>query len=97
LKTDNTQTNVKLLKKFSQWQYNDDGIQERMPWMERTFGLLTTATKGDWYPRGTIITDRSEGKPANWIYPGMFDPGVIWYWMNEDDCDQRRKPGLGCT
>ena len=64
-----------------------------MPWLGRTFGLLTTATVGDWYPRGTIITDRAEGKPASWIYPGMFDPGVIWYWINEDDCDQDRTPG----
>lgn len=92
LKTDNTQTNVNLVKKFNQWEYNDDGVQKRMPWMAGTFGLLTTATVGDWYPRGTIITDRREGKPANWIYPGMFDPGVIWYWINEDDCDQSRKP-----
>lgn len=92
LKTDNTQTNVNLVKKFNQWEYSDDGVQKRMPWMAGTFGLLTTATVGDWYPRGTIITDRREGKPANWIYPGMFDPGVIWYWINEDDCDQSRKP-----
>jgi len=92
LKTDNTQTNVNLVKKFSKWQYSDEGVQKRMPWMARTFGLLTTATVGDWYPRGTIITDRPEGKPASWIYPGMFDPGVIWYWINEDDCDQNRTP-----
>ena len=23
----------------------------------------------------------------------MRDPGVIWYWVNEDDCDEDRKPG----
>lgn len=58
-----------------------------MFWMVGIFGLLIIVIVGDWYFCGIIIIDRREGKLVNWIYLGMFDLGVIWYWINEDDCD----------
>ncbi|KAK3752647.1 hypothetical protein QZH41_000998 [Actinostola sp. cb2023] len=63
-----------------------------MPYLGPSKALLTTNDYSDWYGPGTIITDNPDQKPANWIYPEMYDPGVIWYWLNEDDCDKARKP-----
>ena len=67
-----------------------------MPYLGPSKALLTTNDYSDWYGPGTIITDNPDQKPANWIYPEMYDPGVIWYWLNEDDCDKARKPGIFC-
>jgi len=36
---------------------------------------------------GTIIADKTDGEvPAKWMYNEMASPGVIWYWVNENDC-----------
>ena len=33
--------------------------------------------------------------PADWIWDdGIRDPSVIWYWVNEDDCNADRKTVL---
>ena len=56
--------------------------------------LLTTAWFSNFYPGGSIIWGGTDRWPADWILDSnMRDPGVIWYWVNEDDCDDDRKPG----
>jgi len=48
----NDQTNVKLLRKFDNWKYNDYGIEKRMPWISGT--RLTTSESATDNPWGTI-------------------------------------------
>ena len=82
-----------MLKQFDQY---DTGINlnQRMPWLGQTKGILTTSGVSDsgWW--GTIISDNLEYNPAPWISGKMAHPGVIWYWINEDDCSADRQPGL---
>lgn len=67
-----------------------------MPYLgnvEKNKALLTTASYSFWYDWGSIIAADSEGySPAKWITPEMPNPSVIWYWVNENDCDKDYKP-----
>ena len=97
--TDNKQTNVNLTRKFSGWEYSWwNSLNKRMPWFDakgtHNKALLTTSDSPTYYPSGSIIWGDTDRHPADWIWNGgMRDPGVIWYWVNEDDCDDDRKPG----
>ena len=71
---------------------------QRMPWVVASGSngkaLLTTNDSPTYYPSGSILWEGSDRHPADWIgYGGMQDPGVIWYWVNEDDCDADREAG----
>ncbi|XP_065054894.1 uncharacterized protein LOC135683537 isoform X1 [Rhopilema esculentum] len=92
--TTHKQEKVKLLKQFDVWDYNVyyKSVNNRMPWLGARKGILTTSGSADWYWWGTIISDNLEYKPAPWISSQMKNPGVIWYWVNEDDCDPDRMP-----
>lgn len=82
----NSQTNITLNTKFGGWIYNNDGIEERMPWYSDCFGYLTTSASCNdaWW--GTLVTNGGWG-PAPWIAGGctgldcLQDPGTIWYWV----------------
>jgi len=92
----NQQTNVTLVRQFSQWQYSwQDSLEKRMPWLGARQSLLTTSTHSDYSNWGSIISEKKSNNPAPWIYGKMPNPGVIWYWVNEDDCDQSRTPVNG--
>ena len=89
--TANTATDITLDTKFDTWVYHNNGIEERMPWVDTaatTSGKLTTSalSNNSWW--GTIIEASSSFSPAPWIEAlagginGTTDhPGVIWYWM----------------
>ena len=90
----NQQTNVALVKKFNDWRYDwRDSLEKRMPWLGARQSLLTTSTHSDYSDWGSIISEKKSSNPAPWIYGSMPSPGVIWYWINEDDCDASRNPG----
>ena len=97
--TNDKQTNVQLIRKFDDWEYSWwSSLNQRMPWFDAkgtgTKALLTTSSSPTNYPSGSIIWAGTDRHPADWISAvGMRDPGVIWYWVNEDDCDEDRKPG----
>ncbi|XP_048584529.1 uncharacterized protein LOC5514577 [Nematostella vectensis] len=98
---DNSQTNVQLVKRFDAWEpVWWKGINDRMPWFYsdgiENKALLTAATDPINYPTGSIIWGGIDHFPAQWMrYGDMLDPGVIWYWVNEDDCDANRQPVHG--
>ena len=98
--TSNKQSKVTLLKKFDNWSYTWwRGLSDRMPWFNANENtkkaLLTTSSRTTYYPSGSIIWGDTQYKPAYWTHDGgMANPGVIWYWVNEDDCDADRKPGI---
>ena len=91
----NKQTKVKLLKQFDKWTYNSwsSTVNNRMPWLGQRKGILTTSGSDDYAWWGTIVSDNVEYDPAPWISSQMKEPGVIWYWINEDDCSPDRVPG----
>ena len=95
LSKSNKQTEVKLLKQFDTWKSDSRffTVKSRMPWLGEKKGLLTTSedAENSWW--GTIISDNLFYNPAPWIDPQMRQPGIIWYWINEDDCGLDRKPG----
>ena len=83
---DNSQTNITLNTKFGGWVYNNDGIEERMPWYSNCSGYLTTSSSCNdaWW--GTLVANGG-WTPAPWIAGGcsgldcLQDPGTIWYWV----------------
>eukprot|EP00795_Rhopilema_esculentum_P015280 gene15280-6491_t len=85
----NNQNKVTLLTQFDDLQ---SSVKNRMPWLGNGNGLLTTAEYSSSYWWGTIVASNDEYRPAPWIYPIMRNPGTIWYWVNEDDCDPDRMP-----
>ena len=94
---------VQLIQKFNDWEYVWwKSINMRMPWFDADgtgkMAILTTSSSPTYYPSGSILWAGTDRHPADWIRDGgMRDPGVIWYWVNEDDCDADRKPGGATT
>ena len=77
----NNQTDVTLNTTFGNWQYNDSGIEQRLPWYYSSGpGFITTSTHpgSQWW--GTLIGPYFS--PAPWLgCCGNSDPGIIWYWV----------------
>ena len=89
------QTKVKLLKQFGEWSYNvrSQSVSNRMPWFWQRKGILTTSRAVDFHWFGTIVSANLDYNPAPWIMSKIEQPGIIWYWINEDDCSLDRNPG----
>jgi hypothetical protein len=85
--SDNSQTNITLNTKFGNWDYDDGGLEERMPWYAADYyPTLTTNVNnfndGAWW--GTLVTlDSGWGwNPSPYMgNSGNGWPGVIWYWV----------------
>ena len=81
----NSQTDITLNTKFDNWQYDNYGLEERMPWYSaHPSPVITTNVNGfddgSWW--GTLVTTRSEWIAAPWMYSaGMANPSKIWYWV----------------
>jgi len=81
----NTQTNVTINTKFGTWTYDDNGIEEHMPWYSNCAGILTTSASCSSNNSGSLIA--TSGTPAPWIIAGCGvegcqpNPGIIWYWV----------------
>ena len=55
--------------------------------------MLTTARHDDYFESGTICAGESKGyRPARWVNTN-WNPGRIWYWLNENDCDRDYEKG----
>ena len=85
----NTQTDVRLVKKFSNWEYHHTSIEKRMPWVceeAHCHGILTTSAHDSWF-YGSIVCDSSCSGgyvlPAPWMMNEQISPGIIWYWIRE--------------
>ena len=83
---DNSQTNITLNTKFGTWDYDDGGLEERMPWYAADYyPSLTTNVNGfndgSWW--GTLVTlDGSSWNPSPYMgNSGNGWPGIIWYWV----------------
>ena len=82
--TGNTQTGVTLNIKFGTWEYNDSGIEQRIPWYvpEGECPYITTSesANNEWW--GSLIIRPGCGfNPSPWIANQIQNPGIIWYWV----------------
>ena len=86
-----SQTEISLVRRFDNWNYNDNGIEQRMPWINTRGNhamhpvLTTTAPDSkNWW--GTLVTNVNyqhlKGSP--WISPEATLAGTVLYWMKED-------------
>ena len=80
--------NITRTTAFGSWDYNDSGLERRMPWFTTNSpgisgqAILTTShnDSGAWW--GTLMTDNAAWNPAPWQSDtGNGYPGVIWYWV----------------
>ncbi|CAB3991659.1 Hypothetical predicted protein, partial [Paramuricea clavata] len=93
LARNNSQTDVQLVKKFGNWEYNFTTIEKRMPWIcqeDYCGGILTSSAHNPYY-YGSILSGHSYkglpyGLPAPWMREEQASPGIIWYWMREGGC-----------
>lgn len=90
--SDGFRQNITEIQKFpasngSIWDYNDSGLEHRMPWYSpasifKVSGAVFTTTHNDggaWW--GTLMTDGG-WNPAPWQNEtGMGNPDIIWYWV----------------
>jgi hypothetical protein len=82
--TNNTQTDVTLDTKFGNWNYNNSGVEQRMPWYSgNNCGVLTTSESpsGEWW--GSLVCRADCGfSPSPWMGSDSNGyPGIIWYWV----------------
>jgi hypothetical protein len=78
--TDNSQTNITINTKFDSWDYNDNGVEQHMPWYSNNCGVLTTSNSASdsWW--GTLIS-QCGWVPVPWMNGIIASPGIIWYWV----------------
>lgn len=80
--TNNTQTDITINTKFDSWNYNNDGIEQIMPWYANgSQGAITTSSdaNGSWW--GTLVSTNGFS-PAPWMgCCGNSNPNIIWYWV----------------
>ena len=84
---------TKFLKQFDIWDNYTwwKGPQPNLPWISKgKEGLLITSRED---VGGSIISNNSLYRPSEWIHNEKTNPGIIWYWLNENDCNSNYKPG----
>jgi hypothetical protein len=80
-----TNTNITLNTKFSTWDYNNDGVEARMPWYSNQGAgnafITTDGNVSGWW--GTLITGTGGWVTAPWMsqISGGGSPSIIWYWV----------------
>jgi len=84
------------IKQFDEWEKTwYSSVKDDMPWLGNPShgrALLTTSGSDDSNEAGTICAADSQGNdPAKWITSEMSNPGNIWYWLNENDCNNDYK------
>ena len=79
--TSNDQTNVTINTKFNSWDYNDQGVEQIMPWYTPGFlGAITTSTLPSDNSWGTLVSSGAFS-PVPWMNCCNQNPGIIWYWV----------------
>ena len=82
--TTNASTNITRNETFDSWNYNDGGLDERMPWYSPTgYGILTTSEYSSSMWWGSLVSQNQHcgSAPAPYIDGAMSCPTKIWYWV----------------
>jgi hypothetical protein len=81
--TSKLNTDITLNQKFGTWNYEDIGVEERMPYLVNSpQALLTTSTlpSEQWW--GTLVqADQWESAVIPWMALGVDKPTTLWYWV----------------
>ncbi|XP_065647462.1 uncharacterized protein LOC100205261 isoform X2 [Hydra vulgaris] len=85
---------TKITNQFDSWDNGSwwQGPYPCLPFLSTDTtkdGLLITSTAEY---GGVIISKNPKNLPSSWILNANNNPGVIWYWLNENDCDSTYKP-----
>jgi len=78
-----TKTDITLNQKFGNWEYDDNGIEERMPYLvDSAQALVTTSAETSYQWWGTLVqADEWENAVVPWIYVTLEEPTAVWYWV----------------
>jgi len=78
-----TKTDITLDQMFGNWVYEDNGIEQRMPYLvDSAQALVTTSEETSYQWWGTLVqADEWEGAVVPWIYNGLQRPTAVWYWV----------------
>ena len=83
-----SQTNVQRAAKFDAWDYKDNGIEQRMPWLNLGPGsaVLTTSASSTSHWYGTLVTHDTnrDFNFSPWIHQQALHSGRVLYWLRED-------------
>ncbi len=82
--TSNLNTDVTRNEIFNSWNYNNGGLEERMPWYDPIgYGILTTSESSSAMWWGSLIGSNPHcgPLPAPYIDGSMPCPSKIWYWV----------------
>ena len=85
-----SQTDVSRVRFFNNWNYQNTGVKQRMPWVNTgrhgTAPVLTTTTPGgdNWW--GTLVSHETATTYSHspWINPESPASGTVLYWMREE-------------
>ncbi|XP_047135033.1 uncharacterized protein LOC100209306 isoform X2 [Hydra vulgaris] len=85
---------TKIINQFDSWDNGSwwQGPYPCLPFLSTDTtkdGLLITSTAEY---GGVIISKNPKGLPSSWILNKNNNPGVIWYWLNENDCGSNYTP-----
>ena len=101
---------VELEQRFDQWSYNDDGLEQRLPYYLGASAMLSTSAgrpSSQWW--GTLAAKGSSWMPGPYLNPELPSPGNVWYWLREGPTDFTERfevhpygvspdnPGLSCV
>jgi len=75
------QTNVQLMKKFSDWEYHRNGLGKRLPYVNGP-RITTSTNRNRW---GSVTDNQACCHPSKWISGKlkMQYPEHVWYWLRE--------------
>ena len=84
-----SQTEVSLVRMFDNWDYKNEGIEKRMPWLNTggiKHAVLTTSENPQAYWWGTLVTHEATTgyHHSPWIQPEAAQSGVVRYWVREE-------------
>ena len=84
MSTENSQTGVKLHRKYGTWEFEPKSYSNRMPWLGDPPALLTTYDGIDTYWWGTLIATGAPEYGTGPLVPKTNPMPKVYYWIREN-------------